>query len=205
MDDASNRNVVLVGVNVDESFYVLELARHGDYDKLKKNYWKQMKLDEAAFSTRSTRAGIRHIMIQRSYLIFNKMPHEIKPGFIQYLKNGQVKNISGSEDVFPLLIEIGDTVAPNNDIDLANRILFVIKHYDGYGIVNSRWIVNSFRPTFWLRKEASANLIQRSIYSDSQWICYAEQVPNGEVWISEFPALYFKERDPRPKVQRGNL
>jgi hypothetical protein len=170
-------------------FLILALIEEGSYDWSEKTWpWDSDSLPIGPTT--------QILMISRSYLRSDAIDKQQWEKVSKWLKNGQVRPICDKDSPFPLVIEIGDTVAPGTDRDLGNRILFLDTYCKGNGAIKTSYYSSMFFTTSWLRKKDAVGLKELPIYTDNEYYCFSSYVPGGTLWRMPMPHMYYRERDP---------
>jgi hypothetical protein len=138
----------------------------------------------------------RVLMIRRGYLATHRVPKDFQDQLSEYLRKGQVTAISDGDSPLPDVIEIGPTVPVGTDTELGQRILFAQQWQGGQGAFPTQWYLPQYRPLCWVGRWAAPPSL-KPVYVDEDYLAFAENVPGGIVFRTQFPFVYYKYKEKR--------
>jgi hypothetical protein len=142
-------------------FYYLALVEQGYYDSFDKVCpWEPYTLPGDA--------TMRIFMMSPSYLNSSSIHQSQWPKISEWLRKGQVRPICDEDSPFPLIIEIGDMIAPGTNSNMGKRILFISDYYKGRRVIQTDYYFKTFRPTCWVPEQIAEKLKEQPIYTDSE-------------------------------------
>jgi hypothetical protein len=138
----------------------------------------------------------RVLMIRRGYLTTHRAPQEFQDQLSGYLLRGQVTAIGDGDVPLPDVIEIGPTVPVGTDTELGQRILFAQQWQGGQGAFPTQWYLPQYKPLCWMSRWAAPTSL-KAVYADEDYVAFAENVPGGTIFRTQFPFVYYKYREHR--------
>ena len=137
-------------------------------------------------------------MIKMSYLYAYKQSPKLRAEFESACNDGRVRAASSRPgDPFPDVIQCGPRVPEGTDRELGRRILFVNTHYRGNQVIREDEFVKDFSAVSWIPKDRfdkEGFQTSKPLYSDSQWVCLEENVPQAVYYSIRYPFAYTAAR-----------
>jgi hypothetical protein len=133
-------------------------------------------------------------MIKTSYLYAFKQTPKLRDQLAEACDSGRLRAATGGDDdPFPDVIQCGDRVPEGADRELGRRILFLNAHYEGNQVIRQGEFVEDYGTVSWMPRnqfEAGEFRSRKPLYSDSKWVCLAENVPEAVYYSMRFPPAY---------------
>ena len=134
----------------------------------------------------------RIFMIQTSYLWPKVLPPAEHDKFVEWLKEGRVREVIGDGGPFPPMVEIGPLVPARTGDELGKRILFAEQYYLGSLSMPRNEMIADYGTLSWVRRDQAQGNSFTPIYSDGDFAAYDEVMNGGRVFGLHFPKQYLR-------------
>ena len=119
-----------------------------------------------------------------------------------FLEKGQVRAIATVDQPFPDVIELGEQVPENNDLNLAKRIIFMAEYYHGRKAFHLPEFVEAYRATCWIPIDQASQVPPgiKPIYQDDQFLGFDREIGGGQLFGYPWPARYYNFKLPSRNI-----